>query len=652
MLRISARNFIRAGARHVNRWRNRKSIIGSLKTRRAFELEQLESRLLLSADLAGIPSASMVNPASAPQVNAITHVVDSVKPGPASGMVQMAPISAGQSLSGQQIDNGLSLTVSANVSAGKADALWGRIGGFFTPPAQYAGDFGRYASVLNLPDGSRITTAEQWNQRRVEIRDYWLEQIGPWPAPIQHPRIVLDYGTTVSPEGITRHDIELETFPGTTSRSILLTPPGNGPFPAVLDVWYDAQQGAGVVPSVVDGHVDFAYQLAKRGFVALAMAEPSYHGDPETGLQRLSMLAYEANNAYNFLADQPIVNASDVGIVGHSFGAKWALFGGALTDNFAAVAVSDPGIVWDETDSNANYWEPWYLGYDVGAPAQRSPGIPTPDNPRTGAYKVLFESGHDLTELEALIAPRPFFVAGGSIDTLERWQPLNRDIELNQVLGYTDRVGMANRPSHYVDADTNQHITDFFDYFLNTAGPAAGPQWQDWASLNGVLTSGPDASSSGAGRLDVFVRGTDNALWHRSEDDGAWSAWESLGGVLTSDPAAVSGAAGRLDVFVRGIDNALWHKSYDGGWSGWESLGGVLTTGPDVASWGAGRLDVFVRGTDNALWHRSQDGGAWSAWESLGGVLTSDPAAVSGGAGRLDVFVRGTDNALWHKSYT
>ncbi|CAH1087662.1 putative baseplate assembly protein [Candidatus Nitrotoga sp. 1052] len=171
--------------------------------------------------------------------------------------------------------------------------------------------------------------------------------------------------------------------------------------------------------------------------------------------------------------------------------------------------------------------------------------------------------------------------------------------------------------------------------------------WSGWESLGGVLSSGPDVSSWAAGRLDVFVRGADNALWHKWFN-GTWSGWESLGGVLTSDPAAVSWGDGRIDVFVRGTDNALWHKWFDGVWSGWESLGGTLSSGPDVSSWAAGRLDVFVRGADNALWHKWFNG-TWSGWESLGGVLTSDPAAVSWGDGRIDVFVRGTDNALWHK---
>ena len=84
----------------------------------------------------------------------------------------------------------------------------------------------------------------------------------------------------------------------------------------------------------------------------------------------------------------------------------------------------------------------------------------------------------------------------------------------------------------------------------------------------------------------------------------AWAGWESLGGGLTSAPAASSWSRGRLDTFVRGADNALWHKSYETGWSGWKSLGGSLTSAPAAVSWGPNRIDVFGRGTDNAMWHK------------------------------------------------
>ena len=100
-----------------------------------------------------------------------------------------------------------------------------------------------------------------------------------------------------------------------------------------------------------------------------------------------------------------------IGVVGHSYGGKWALFAGALYEKFAAVCVSDPGIVFDEKRSNVNYWEPWYLGYVPGE-THRPRGVLTAEHGRSGPYKTMMEKGIDLHELHALIAPRPFFVSG------------------------------------------------------------------------------------------------------------------------------------------------------------------------------------------------------------------------------------------------
>ena len=82
--------------------------------------------------------------------------------------------------------------------------------------------------------------------------------------------------------------------------------------------------------------------------------------------------------------------------------------------------------------------------------------------------------------------------------------------------------------------------------------------------VGGQLASGtgPAACAQDANSLDVFVKGTDNALWYRHYQSGSWSSWKSLGGSLTSSPAAVSRSAGKINVFVRGSDGALWEKSY------------------------------------------------------------------------------------------
>jgi endonuclease/exonuclease/phosphatase family metal-dependent hydrolase len=183
--------------------------------------------------------------------------------------------------------------------------------------------------------------------------------------------------------------------------------------------------------------------------------------------------------------------------------------------------------------------------------------------------------------------------------------------------------------------------------------------WSNYERLGPEpIASGPAAVSSGIGRMDVFVRGTDNALWHKGFDTNiGWSNYEQLGPEpIAAGPGVCSRAPGLLDVFVKGTDDALWHKGFDTntGWSGYERLGPEpIASGPAAVSSGIGRMDVFVRGTDNALWHKGFDTNiGWSNYEQLGPEpIASAPAAVLWGSGRMDVFVQGTDNALWHKVF-
>jgi SpoIID/LytB domain protein len=172
--------------------------------------------------------------------------------------------------------------------------------------------------------------------------------------------------------------------------------------------------------------------------------------------------------------------------------------------------------------------------------------------------------------------------------------------------------------------------------------------WRGWEPLGGELTSAPAATSTGGNRLDIFVRGTDNGLWRKTWTGSTWTPWESLGGQLTDSPAATA-SGGVVSVFVRGTDQGIWSRQLNGSWGPWHSLGGAAASAPAATSWPNGRLDVFVRGTDRAVWTNWFDGSRWSSWTSLGGTVSDAPGAASWGNNRLDLLVRGSDNALWHR---
>ena len=349
-----------------------------------------------------------------------------------------------------------------------AKAVWQRIARFFKPPAEFAGDFGRYKSPLVFDDGRRVESAADWAKRRREILETWHGHMGRWPAVIEKPSV--EYLDTKSREGFVQKKVLVEIAAGRKWEGYLLVPKGQGPLPAVLVVYYDAEAGAGLNPKTKLR--DFGCQLTRRGFVSLSIGWPRSYTDGEAAsLQPLSRLAYVAANCCNALAGLGEVDPKRIGVVGHSFGGKWAMFAMALYERFACGAFSDPGVVFDEKRPNVNYWEPWYLGFEPGRTRKR--GVPTSQRPRTGAYKKLFEGGRDLHELHALIAPRPFLVSGGAEDQPGRWRALNHAVAVNKLLGCENRVAMTNRQGHSPTEESNEQLYLFFEYFLKHGGAVA-----------------------------------------------------------------------------------------------------------------------------------------------------------------------------------
>lgn len=354
-------------------------------------------------------------------------------------------------------------------AAARLEQIRGQLAPYQHPPAKFAGDFGKYKSPLVFDDGRPVKTAEDWRLRRAEILKTWHSLMGPWPPLVEKPTI--EYLEKESHDKYTQQRIRVQVAPDRTSDdAYLLVPEGRGPFPAVIVVFYDGLSGLGGGRGAGKPY-DFARQLVRHGFVALSFgSDPNtyYPNKEHARLQPLSYNAYMAANLYNALAELPAVDPKRVGITGLSYGGKWAMFASCLDERFAAAVWFDPDVVFDEKRSFANYWEPWYLGYQPDK--ERKKGMLSADSPRTGAYKKLVESGHDLHELHALMAPRPFLLSGGSEDKLDRWRALNHSVAVNKLLGYDDRVAMTSRETHAPTDGDNEIMAAFFEYFLKYGG--------------------------------------------------------------------------------------------------------------------------------------------------------------------------------------
>jgi hypothetical protein len=156
--------------------------------------------------------------------------------------------------------------------------------------------------------------------------------------------------------------------------------------------------------------------------------------------------------------------------------------------------------------------------------------------------------------------------------------------------------------------------------------------WRPWRSLGGAVGTGtqPGAVNYGNSKVAVFTRGADNRVhWKHSLDCGAhWTRWSSLGGHTYSNPAASSQRTGNIDVFIRGTNNALYVQHLNrGSWTGWTNLGGSLQSGPAAAipqvettfpnsvPWGT---EVIAVGPDQHLWSDLRPaGGSWTGWHQL-----------------------------------
>jgi len=225
-------------------------------------------------------------------------------------------------------------------------------------------------------------------------------------------------------------------------------------------------------------------------------------------------------------------------------------------------------------------------------------------------------------------------------------------------------------------ARKSQDGTVYLKWWQGKAGWSP-PQAVQWSHLGSNMTDPPTGvawgrrwpkTESWAERnFDLFARGMDGAVWHKRylkdkslknkwEPDG--TNWESLGGSAQGSICAVSSGPNSFDVFIRGSDNAVWHKHWDGTqWlpsaTGWDRIGGETVVSPvAVGQRTNGQLCVL----------RSSDGTNFNKMDVPKGTTRSRPYLLADNSGAwlalhkpaddsIQLFAC-TDGATWQEKTT
>ncbi len=339
------------------------------------------------------------------------------------------------------------------------------------PPRTVPRGVPKLSSLLSDEAGCPIRTLADWEGRRRELRRRWLNFLG--PLELDHreatrfevPRFEVSRFEVLGEDrssDVVRQLIRYEVEPGWPVEAYLLKPVAiQDPLPGVIvfhsTVPYTIRQPAGL-----EGEPEkaFGLKLARRGFVTLCPRCFLWSGErcgpfrwhvrqrvKQLRLRHpracgMAKMVHDAQVSLDLLAHLPEVNPQRLGAVGHSLGAKQALYLSAL-DERVCVAVSSEGGIGRRF---SNWSAPWYLGRRSTCP----------------------EAGREHHELLGLIAPRAFLlVGGGSADGDRSWPFIAATLPVYPLYGDRPRVGLFNHGrGHTVPAEAERRIDEWFETYL------------------------------------------------------------------------------------------------------------------------------------------------------------------------------------------
>ena len=337
-------------------------------------------------------------------------------------------------------------------------------------PTELPADAPQLSPLLVDADGQPIKTLDAWLKRRAEIRRWWLDFLGPLaserPQPPKLKVIAED-----RPDGVIRQLVSYEIEPNEPTEAYLLRPANETAGKAIrrpgVVVFHPTVDKSIREPAGFEGLPErwFAVELAKRGCVAICprnylwphtdkqldLAETKRNADRHPGSKGMAKMLLDGIVALDILAGLSDVDPQRLGTIGHSLGAKEALYLAALDERVRAAVSCEGGI-----GTRFSNWEaPWYLGPEIQEPTFT----------------------HEHHELLALVAPRPFLLVGGdSADGARSWPFIAAALPVYELYtgqpktGPRPRLGLLNHhQKHAVTPEGAVRMNEWLTTYLGQA---------------------------------------------------------------------------------------------------------------------------------------------------------------------------------------
>ena len=348
----------------------------------------------------------------------------------------------------------LTSALAAQRAATSRDVPWLRE--VLEPPAAAAAPPRPLAPLLLDRNGRTITTLREWRGRRTELDRIWRNMLG--RLEVERGRVpAVDILAEERVGDVLRQHVRYQVEPGVLTEAYVLSPrQTRGTRPGAIVFHTTTPESIRQPAGLADvGEKHFGLALARRGFVAFC---PRNFLWPETTrmaandetrrfqqrhprARGMAKMLFDGQVALDILAGRSDVDRNRIGCIGHSLGAKEALYLAAFDPRITAVVSSEGGI----GTTMSNWDAEWYLGSMIRQP----------------------DFAREHHELLALAAPRPFLLVGGdSADGAASWPWIAAALPVYRLYGTPSRLGLLNhKRGHAVPADVEPRLLEWIETY-------------------------------------------------------------------------------------------------------------------------------------------------------------------------------------------